>query len=106
MKLSSQGSLVQDFNGFPVQGFSPDPDKLQEAVVMPDGTTWHIDVSDWVAILFSNTEIVQMYINQRDDATLTFPADDLHCIIINGKITEVTFTNNSGAAVTFEAWGM
>ena len=106
MYLSSAGNLVIDAKGASVQGFSPDPDKVQELVAMPDGTTWHVTVEGWLAIMFSSTEVVQVYVNEINDATLTFPGDEQHCIIINSKMSQLTFVNNSGSVATVEVWGM
>lgn len=103
---ASGGRLVQDSLGNIIQGFSPDPAKVQAVQALRAGTKWGQTVTGWIAIAFRATGDVTMYLNTETTKTLTFDSDQIHVIVINSAITNVHFKNNGSATISLEVWGM
>lgn len=103
---SADGLLAYDQINSPIQGFSPDPDKAKVAQSLTAGTLSAIDTSGWVAIAFSSTEDVRVYLNADSTKYMVFPADQAHVFVLRDTITAVRFQNGGTTTLTLSVWGM
>lgn len=101
-------TLIRDKGQAPIPSFSPIPSKCTAPVVIDPGATHTVDVANekLLAILFSASGDIKLYINDQSANVLTFESWRLHSLLLNHTIQTITFYNSGTSAVTLERWGM
>jgi hypothetical protein len=93
--------LAKDRSGTAIQFLNPDPTKSSNDTIANTASKT-LSVVGWTMIRFSSTKELQVKLNEN---TAYFPCyEDIYAF--DGTVTQIVFTNNSGAEASISIMGM